>query len=104
MRPGAQFFPRAMPRTCNATSAANSSRPPSARKTPEQGAATSVLLATSPDLEGIGGSSFDDCNQAPTVDHRNAAGTGVAAYALDPLNAHRLWDVSDALLHHAGTF
>jgi hypothetical protein len=59
-----------------------------------------VLLATFPDLEGIGGRYFDDCNEAPTVDHRDTAGTGVASYALDPANAHRLWDVSEALLHH----
>jgi NAD(P)-dependent dehydrogenase (short-subunit alcohol dehydrogenase family) len=71
------------------------------QKTPEQGAATSVLVATSPDLEGIGGRYFDDCNEAPTVDHRDAAGTGVASYALDPANAQRLWDVSEALLRHA---
>jgi NAD(P)-dependent dehydrogenase (short-subunit alcohol dehydrogenase family) len=56
------------------------------QKTPEQGAATSVLLATSPDLEGIGGRCFEDCNEAPTVDHRDAAGNGVASYALDPDN------------------
>jgi NAD(P)-dependent dehydrogenase (short-subunit alcohol dehydrogenase family) len=32
-------------------------------KTPEQGAATSVLPATSPLLEGIGGRYFEDCNE-----------------------------------------
>jgi hypothetical protein len=37
-------------------------------KTPEQGAATSVLLATSPRLDGIGGRYFEDCNQAPPLD------------------------------------
>src|SRR4051794_31849233 len=72
--------------------------PPERQKTPEQGAATSVLLATSPDLEGVGGRYFNDGNEAPVVDHRDADGTGVAAYALDPANAHRLWDVSEALL------
>jgi NAD(P)-dependent dehydrogenase (short-subunit alcohol dehydrogenase family) len=75
--------------------------PPERQKTPEQGAATSVLLATSPAVEGIGGRYFEDCNEAPTVDHRDAVGTGVASYALDPDNAHRLWDVSEALLRHA---
>jgi hypothetical protein len=69
-----------------------------ASKTPEQGAATVVLFATSPDLEGIGGRYFNDCNEAPTVDHRDADGTGVASYALDPANAHRLRDVSKTLL------
>ena len=39
-------------------------------KTPEQGAATSVFVATSPLLEGIGGRYFVDCNETPVV-HRN---------------------------------
>ncbi|MCW2914198.1 MAG: family NAD(P)-dependent oxidoreductase [Actinomycetia bacterium] len=61
-------------------------------KTPEQGAATSVLVATSPLLEGIGGRYFEDCNEAGL----NQPGTrqGVAAYALDPEAAARLWQVS----------
>jgi NAD(P)-dependent dehydrogenase (short-subunit alcohol dehydrogenase family) len=61
-------------------------------KTPEQGAATSVLVATSPLLEGIGGRYFEDCNEAGL----NEPGTrrGVAAYALDPEAAARLWQVS----------
>jgi NAD(P)-dependent dehydrogenase (short-subunit alcohol dehydrogenase family) len=64
-------------------------------KTVEQGAATSVLLAASPLLEGIGGRYFEDCNEAHVVERRGAPGTGgVAAYALDPDNARRLWDVS----------
>jgi NAD(P)-dependent dehydrogenase (short-subunit alcohol dehydrogenase family) len=75
--------------------------PPERQKTPEQGAATSMLLATSPELDGIGGHYFEDCNEAPTVDHRDANATAVAAYALDPANAHRLWDVSEALLKRA---
>jgi NAD(P)-dependent dehydrogenase (short-subunit alcohol dehydrogenase family) len=74
--------------------------PPERQKTSQQGAATSVLLATSPELEGIGGRYFDDCNEAPTVDHRNAAGTGVASYAVDPANAERLWEASEVLLQH----
>jgi NAD(P)-dependent dehydrogenase (short-subunit alcohol dehydrogenase family) len=61
-------------------------------KTPEQGAATSVLVATSPLLEGVGGRYFEDCNEAGL----NQPGTrrGVAAYALDPEAAERLWQVS----------
>jgi NAD(P)-dependent dehydrogenase (short-subunit alcohol dehydrogenase family) len=61
-------------------------------KTPEQGAATSVLLATSPLLDGIGGKFFEDCNEAQL----NEPGTrfGVAAYALNPETAARLWQVS----------
>ena len=70
-------------------------------KTAEQGAATSVLVATSPQLEGIGGRYFADCNEAPVVDPSvpvDARGFGVAAYALDPGNAKRLWDVSLQLI------
>jgi NAD(P)-dependent dehydrogenase (short-subunit alcohol dehydrogenase family) len=61
-------------------------------KTPEQGAATSVLLATSPLLNGIGGRYFDDCNEAEVG--KLSARNGVAAYALDPEAAARLWQVS----------
>jgi NAD(P)-dependent dehydrogenase (short-subunit alcohol dehydrogenase family) len=61
-------------------------------KTPEQGAATAVLLATSPLLEGIGGRYFEDCNEA--LPNQPGTGHGVAAYALDPNAAARLWEVS----------
>jgi NAD(P)-dependent dehydrogenase (short-subunit alcohol dehydrogenase family) len=68
-------------------------------KTVEQGAATSVLVATSPQLEGIGGRYFDDCNEAPVIHRRGEAGLGgVAPYALDPDNAERLWEVSLELI------
>lgn len=62
-------------------------------KTPQQGAATSVLLAVSPLLEGVGGKYFEDCNEAGP----NVPGTrrGVAAHALDPEAASRLWQVSE---------
>jgi NAD(P)-dependent dehydrogenase (short-subunit alcohol dehydrogenase family) len=61
-------------------------------KTPEQGAATSILVATSPLLDGIGGRYFEDCNEAEVgqVDARH----GVAPYAIDPEAAARLWRVS----------
>jgi NAD(P)-dependent dehydrogenase (short-subunit alcohol dehydrogenase family) len=68
-------------------------------KTVEQGAATSVLLATSPQLEGVGGRYFEDCNEAQAVQRRDEYGiSGVAPYALDPGNAERLWEVSLELL------
>jgi NAD(P)-dependent dehydrogenase (short-subunit alcohol dehydrogenase family) len=64
-------------------------------KTAEQGAATSVLLATSPQLEGVGGRYFEDCNEAQVIARRDATTiSGVAPYALDPDNAERLWEVS----------
>ncbi|GAA4591278.1 SDR family NAD(P)-dependent oxidoreductase [Planotetraspora phitsanulokensis] len=65
-------------------------------KTPEQGAATSVLLAASPLLEGVGGRYFEDCNEAEP----NQPGTrrGVAPWALDPEAATLLWQVSTEAL------
>jgi NAD(P)-dependent dehydrogenase (short-subunit alcohol dehydrogenase family) len=69
-------------------------------KSIEQGAATSVLVATSPQLEGIGGRYFEDCNQARLLDPDapDTSSSGVAAYALDPDNAQRLWQVSKQLI------
>jgi NAD(P)-dependent dehydrogenase (short-subunit alcohol dehydrogenase family) len=67
-------------------------------KTTEQGAATSVLLATWPGLEGIGGRYFEDCNEAEVVQSRGTGMSGVAPYALDPANATRLWDLSLELI------
>jgi NAD(P)-dependent dehydrogenase (short-subunit alcohol dehydrogenase family) len=61
-------------------------------KTIEQGAATSVLLASSPLLQGVTGRYFEDCNEAPQ--HRPGIRRGVASYALDPDHAARLWQVS----------
>ncbi|WUH89760.1 SDR family NAD(P)-dependent oxidoreductase [Streptomyces sp. NBC_00433] len=68
------------------------------RKTIEQGAATSVFLAGSPLVEGIGGRYFEDVNEAPQVTSRpvELGVPGVAAYALDAANAERLWDISSA--------
>ncbi|PZG16426.1 oxidoreductase [Micromonospora craterilacus] len=65
-------------------------------KTPEQGAATSVLVATSPLLDGVGGRYFEDCQQAGP--NQPGTRTGVAGYALDPEAAERLWRVSEQTL------
>jgi NAD(P)-dependent dehydrogenase (short-subunit alcohol dehydrogenase family) len=65
-------------------------------KTVEQGAATSVLVATSPLLDGVSGRYFEDCNEAEP--NQPGTRTGVAAYALDPENAERLWEVSEETL------
>src|SRR6267378_1808408 len=68
-------------------------------KTVEQGAATSVLLAASPLLDGISGRYFEDCNEAPVVLRRSETTiAGVAPYALDPANAERLWELSSKLI------
>ena len=66
-------------------------------KTIEQGAATSVLLAASPDVEGVTGRYYEDCAEAPVVHEREGHTGGVAPYALDPDNADRLWQISSEL-------
>ena len=68
------------------------------RKTTQQGAATTLFAATAIELEGIGGRYFEDVQEARVVDHRNPDYTGVAAYALDPANADRLWEIATRLL------
>ncbi|SDL27730.1 short chain dehydrogenase [Nonomuraea jiangxiensis] len=57
-----------------------------------QGAATSTLLAASPLVEGVTGKYFEDCQEA--VPHTPGLRRGVAAYALDPQAAARLWQIS----------
>jgi NAD(P)-dependent dehydrogenase (short-subunit alcohol dehydrogenase family) len=61
-------------------------------KTPQQGAATSVLLAVSPLLDDIAGKYYEDCNEA--LPHEPGTRRGVAAHALDPEAASNLWQVS----------
>jgi NAD(P)-dependent dehydrogenase (short-subunit alcohol dehydrogenase family) len=66
-----------------------------------QGAATSVLAAASPLLQDVGGRYFEDCNEAEVVHPEPGGGVmpgGVAAYAIDPTNAERLWEVSLEML------
>jgi NAD(P)-dependent dehydrogenase (short-subunit alcohol dehydrogenase family) len=65
-------------------------------KTPEQGAATSVLLAASPLVDGVTGRYFEDVAEAGP--HQEGTRTGVAGYALDPESAARLWTVSADLI------
>ncbi|WP_017597930.1 SDR family NAD(P)-dependent oxidoreductase [Nocardiopsis lucentensis] len=65
-------------------------------KTPEQGAATQVWAATSPQLAGMGGVYCEDCEiaaPAGTDDTR----PGVRSYATDPGQAERLWAFSAEL-------
>jgi hypothetical protein len=69
------------------------------RKTPQQGAATCILLAASPEFEGVTGRYFDDCDEAEIVDERREQPIGtVAGYALDPSNADRLWAMAEKMI------
>ncbi|GHA61435.1 oxidoreductase [Streptomyces tauricus] len=69
---------------------------PEGFKSPEQGAATQVWAATSPQLSGMGGVYCEDCDIAELAP---ADGTrvGVREYAIDPASAARLWDLSAEL-------
>jgi NAD(P)-dependent dehydrogenase (short-subunit alcohol dehydrogenase family) len=66
-------------------------------KSTEQGAATSVFLAVSPLVDGIGGRYFEDCHEAEVVSELRGI-HGVLPHALDPDAARRLWDVSEELV------
>ncbi len=68
-------------------------------KSPEQGAATSVWAATSPQLDGMGGVYCEDCDVASQTDPDSAFAPfiGVDAHATDPGEAARLWALSAEL-------
>jgi NAD(P)-dependent dehydrogenase (short-subunit alcohol dehydrogenase family) len=68
-------------------------------KTPQQGAATTVLLAASPLVQGITGRYFEDVNESSVLTGPGGGlANGVSAYAVDPENADRLWDLTIRLL------
>ena len=65
-------------------------------KSPEQGAATSVWCAVSPQLEGMGGLYCEDCDVAASSQD-DTSRNGVWPWAVDPEQAERLWAVSQQL-------
>ncbi|MER6943240.1 SDR family NAD(P)-dependent oxidoreductase [Nonomuraea sp. NPDC000554] len=66
-------------------------------KTPEQGAATQVWAATSPQLAGVGGVYCEDCDIAEPAAEDGSSTGGVYAHATDPEQAARLWRLSAEL-------
>lgn len=66
-------------------------------KSTEQGAATSIWCATSPQLDGMGGLYCEDCDVALAWHEGLPRYTGVRAYAVDPEAAKRLWAMSEAM-------
>ncbi len=66
-------------------------------KTPQQGAATQVWAATSPQLHGLGGVYCEDCDIAEPAAPDTVLGSGVKAWATDPQRAARLWQLSAEL-------
>ncbi len=67
-------------------------------KTPQQGAATSLVAAVAPELAGTGGHYLEDCNESDTVANDAEVSSGVREWALDAEAAERLWDVSAELV------
>ncbi|RIQ22836.1 SDR family NAD(P)-dependent oxidoreductase [Jiangella rhizosphaerae] len=66
-------------------------------KTPEQGAATQVFAATSPQLTGLGGLYLEDCDVAGPATGDGPTAAGVKDYAVDPDEAAHLWTLSAEL-------
>ena len=67
-------------------------------KTPQQGAATSVWCATSPQLDHKGGVYCADCEIAPALPSDDSLEMhGVRPRAVDPVAAGRLWQLSEQL-------
>jgi NAD(P)-dependent dehydrogenase (short-subunit alcohol dehydrogenase family) len=72
--------------------------PANNKKTQQQGAATTVWCATSPQLEGMGGVYCADCDIAPALPNDDSTEMhGVRPRATDPVAAGRLWQLSEQL-------
>ncbi|GAA4832292.1 SDR family NAD(P)-dependent oxidoreductase [Luteimicrobium xylanilyticum] len=72
-------------------------------KTPAEGAATAVFLATSPLVAGVTGAYFEDGQESSVVEGGTDAPGGVAAWSVDPVRADALWDrAQDAVAGHVG--
>lgn len=67
-------------------------------KTPQQGAATTLVAAVAPELARTGGHYLEDCNEVETVADDADVGRGVRRWAKDPDAAHLLWETSLELL------
>ena len=75
--------------------------PETGKKTLEQGAATTVWCATSPQLNGMGGVYCEDCDISPVVSaDAETVGVffpGVWPWACDPHQAEKLWQLSEKM-------
>ena len=78
--------------------------PENNKKTPEQGAATSVWCATSSQLDGLGGVYCQDCEIARALPSDDSTELhGVRPRATDPVAAGRLWQLSEQMTGVAPT-
>ena len=70
-------------------------------KTPQQGAATTLVAAVTPQFAHVGGRYLSDCREAPTVPNDAELfknGDSVKQWAINPNEAQRLWAVSLELI------
>src|SRR3984893_14490301 len=63
----------------------------------EQGAATTVWCAVSPQLNSKGGGYCEDCDIAPTLPADSELSSGVRPWAVDKAAAEALWVLSEEL-------
>ena len=66
-------------------------------KTSEQGAATSIWCATSPQLKGLGGVYCENCDIAVPVSGDSQELRGVRPWAIDRESAGKLWKLSEKM-------
>jgi hypothetical protein len=66
-------------------------------KTVEQGAATTIWAAVSPQLHGKGGVYCEDCDIAQLVPADSDLNSGVRPWAVDEAAAEALWSLSEKL-------
>lgn len=77
--------------------------PAAGKKTVQQGAATVVLGAASPLLDGLGGVYLKDCDISPLDDNPrqltpDVIPAEVVSASIDPADARRLWQISERLV------
>jgi len=75
----------------------DASKVPVQFKTVEQGAATTIWAAVSPQLNGMGGVYCEDCDIAAMVPADNKLHSGVRPWAVDKAAAEALWILSEKL-------
>jgi NAD(P)-dependent dehydrogenase (short-subunit alcohol dehydrogenase family) len=67
-------------------------------KSLEEGAATTLWAALSPQLSGKGGVYCADCDVSPLVHQDSPRGNSVRDYAVDEKFARELWDASERMI------
>lgn len=76
---------------------AKEGKPQMVRKTPQQGAATTLWAGLVADADAVGGRYCEDCQVSPVVTSASIGfgSPGVRPYALDPATARKLWAKSE---------